>query len=171
VTGRPESTLAAEVAEALIGAGWRPGRRNDVQARAWGLRLASHASPGGRQHTVFPAALDAFARYGGLTVEPDGAADPQGPEEVARSGFTLDPLRALHTVETLTALAARIGAALAPLGEEAGGVGILAIDEQGRVFVLDHAGEWFLGASIDEALGTLVLGRRPARVREDGTWT
>jgi hypothetical protein len=49
-------------------------------------------------------------------------------------------------------------------------VAVLAIDERGRVFALDHTGEWFLGESIETALTTLLLGRLPARVRADGGW-
>lgn len=44
------------------------------------------------------------------------------------------------------------------------------MDEHGPVFALDQAGEWFLGDTIDAALTTLLLGRAPARVRDDGTW-
>jgi hypothetical protein len=59
---------------------------------------------------------------------------------------------------------------LSPLGEEGGGTGILAVDAQGRVFVLDHTGDWFLGADLDEAITGLVLGRQPHRVNRDGGW-
>ncbi|MDR3034316.1 MAG: SUKH-3 domain-containing protein, partial [Kitasatospora sp.] len=54
---------------------------------------------------------------------------------------------------------------LAPLGEELYGQALLAVDEQGRVYSLDHTGEWFLGDSVDRAIGTLVLGRAPHRLR------
>jgi len=46
----------------------------------------------------------------------------------------------------------------------------LLIDEHGRVFVLDHTADWYLGASVDEALTALVAGRMPARLADDGTW-
>lgn len=155
----------AEVAAALTAAGWRPGRRDDDAARDWGLRLAGHTGPSGRRHTVFPALLDALAEFGGVAVEAEGAG-----EDVAPSGFVIDPDRALHTVDVLAALAARTGTPLAPLGEEGDGVAVLAMDERGRVFALDHAGEWYLGESVEAALATLVLGRRPPRVREGGRW-
>ena len=47
---------------------------------------------------------------------------------------------------------------------------MLAVDEQGRVFALDQAGEWFLGETLDEALVNLTIGGPAARVRDDGTW-
>lgn len=162
-------SFPAEVAAALISAGWRPDQRDEDKAREWGLRLAAHASRTGRRHTVSPAALDAYARYGGLT-RPAPAGEDAAGEDLTLNAFVIDPLRVLHTVDSLAALAARIGVPLSPLGEEADGVSLLAIDEQGRVFALDHSGEWLLGESVEEALTTLVLGRRPSRVREDGTW-
>ncbi|MGC4791740.1 SUKH-3 domain-containing protein [Micromonospora sp. DT178] len=40
---------------------------------------------------------------------------------------------------------------------------IFAVDERGRVFALDQAGEWFLGEDIDAALTPCCsAGRRPA---------
>ncbi|MGH3669286.1 MAG: SUKH-3 domain-containing protein [Pseudonocardiaceae bacterium] len=47
----------------------------------------------------------------------------------------------------------------------------LAIDEAGRVFALDHVGEWYLGESIDAALITLITGSQPPRLDDDGTWS
>ena len=58
----------------------------------------------------------------------------------------------------------------AAIGVENGGEGVVVADEHGRVFMLDQAGEWFLGADIDEAMVTLFLGREQRRIRDDGTW-
>jgi hypothetical protein len=63
-----------------------------------------------------------------------------------------------------------IGAALYPLGVEGDHDALLAVDEQGRVFALDHAGEWFLGDTVADALRTLVTGAQPARVHDDGSY-
>ncbi|MEV2241776.1 SUKH-3 domain-containing protein [Micromonospora sp. NPDC049891] len=153
------------VAQTLTAAGWSPDRSDESRGREWGLRIAAHATPGGRQHTVTARAIEAYAEFGGLRVRPQGEG-----EQVAPSDFHLDPFLVRHSVETLAELAEAIGAPLSPLGEEGDGTGILALDQHGRVFVLDHTGDWFLGADLDEALTTLVLGRRPARVRADGTW-
>jgi hypothetical protein len=154
-----------QVARTLTAAGWSPDRLDEGRGREWGLRIAAHATPGGRQHTVTARAIEAYAEFGGLWVRSPGEG-----EQVASSDFHLDPFLVRHSVETLAELAEATGAPLSPLGEEGDGTGILAVDEQGRVFVLDHTGDWFLGADLDEALTTLVLGRRPRRVREDGTW-
>lgn len=41
---------------------------------------------------------------------------------------------------------------------------MLAIDTEGRVYSIDHTGDWFLGQDIDEALATLVTGTQPPRL-------
>jgi len=136
------------------------------QARRWALALASYAAPDGRHHEIVPAALDAFARYGGATGQPDGPG-----EQVAPSGFLIDPTRALYTVSTLAAFSAALGAKVTPLGVEGDGTGLLVIDEESRVFVLDPTAEWYLGDSVGRALDSLLTGRAPARVGQDGRWS
>ncbi|MFI5955606.1 SUKH-3 domain-containing protein [Cryptosporangium sp. NPDC051539] len=154
----------ADVFEVLTAAGWSPGSKDVQRARHWGLTLSAWASPGGHQHTFSPAASAALAEFGGLAVEQSGPG-----VDVARTSFTLDPELALPTWLTLRGLGGALGTGVFPLGLEDGGVSVLAIDSKGRVFALDHTAEWLLGRTIDEALVTLVLGRRPARVRADGS--
>ncbi|MET0495080.1 MAG: SUKH-3 domain-containing protein [Actinoplanes sp.] len=153
------------VTQALVAAGWQPGTRDDEQAKTLALLLAGYATPDGQHHTIVPPAVEAWAEFAGLAVP----AAEEG-EEVAPSAFVLDPLLARYSVATFAALAAAIGASLSPLGEEGGGTGLLAIDEEGRVFLCDHTGEWFLGQRLEEAITALVLGLQPRRVTEEGTW-
>ncbi|MDI2126747.1 SUKH-3 domain-containing protein [Yinghuangia seranimata] len=159
------SRFSTEVVYELGRAGWTVGRKRLAQAEAWAKEIADHVSPDGHRHTVFPAALEAWTEFGGLriAVEGPGAA-------VARRPFSLDPRSGLHLPRTLADVGRSIGTHLCPLGEEDGGAGHLAVDPGGRVFAIDHTGEWFLGGSVDDALTTLILGRAPARVRDDGTW-
>lgn len=111
-------------------------------------------------HTVFPAALEAWAEFGGL------AFDLSGPgRQLARTPFLVDPLCGLHQPRTLADLGRALDTRLAPLGEESYGQALLAIDEEGRVYSLDHTGEWFLGQDIDQAITALVIGAAPERLR------
>ncbi len=82
--------------------------------------------------------------------------------------FELAPDLAGKAGMSLADFAQVIGFPLAPLGVEAGGDGILAIDARGMVFVLDQAGEWFAGENVETALIALIQGTRLARVRDDG---
>lgn len=159
------SRFPTEVVYELGRAGWRVGRKRLDQAEAWAKEVADHISPDGRRHTVFPAALDAWSEFGGLRIAVDGPG-----EAVARRPFTIDPTVALHLTRTLADVGRALGTHLCPLGEEDDGAGYLAIDPSGRVFAIDHTGEWFLGESMDAALITLIQGSAPARVRDDGTW-
>ena len=85
--------------------------------------------------------------------------------------LNLEPVAAAHTADVLAELAEVVGAALFPIGVEAKGDAIVAIDERGRMFALDQGGEWFLGDTLDEALLSLLTGDGPAeRIRDDGTW-
>lgn len=119
----------------------------------------------GQRHIPFPAAEQALARLDGLTCARRGP----GRTHWIRA-FGIDPAAAVHSTAPLADLAAATGARLFPLGSEGDGDTVLAIDERGRVFALDQAGEWFLGDTVDAALATLVTGGPAARVRDDGTW-
>jgi SUKH-3 immunity protein/YwqJ-like deaminase len=65
---------------------------------------------------------------------------------------------------------ATLGVQAFPLGEENTMEGFMVGDELGRVFLLDQAGEWFLGSDIDQALLTLYYGREQPRLRDDRSW-
>ncbi|MDX3536622.1 SUKH-3 domain-containing protein, partial [Streptomyces sp. MB09-01] len=56
------------VDSALRTAGWEPGRWDIKQAEYWADALRDHTTPAGHRHTVFPAAVEAWAEFGGLTV-------------------------------------------------------------------------------------------------------
>ncbi|MEU7950693.1 SUKH-3 domain-containing protein [Micromonospora chalcea] len=152
-----------EVAHALMDGGWQISMFNE--ALAMGAMTETREIAGQHhRHEPFPAAEAA------LTAFPAVLSRRRGPgEQVWISRFTTNPLRAAHSADSLADFGAVIGARLFPLGSERQ-ESILAVDEHGRIFALDQAGEWFLGADIDAALTTLLLGRAPARVRDDGTW-
>ncbi|MEU7186628.1 SUKH-3 domain-containing protein [Streptomyces sp. NPDC045369] len=146
---------------ALQDAGWRTGRWDIQQAEHWADALRAHTSPAGHRHTVFPAAVEAWAEFGGLDITPTGPG-----RHIAPTPFTLDPLHGLHLARTLGDLGRALETDVAPLGQEAGGQAVLAIDTEGRVYSLDHTGDWYLGPHIDQALNTLVLGIRPTRLSQ-----
>lgn len=153
----------AEVAYALVEAGWRPGFGDQL--------LADHsiadviAVPGQQfRHEPFPAARAALTAFPGLV------SGRRGPgEQVWIRRFEINPSLVTHTADSLGDLAGLIGSRLFPIGSE-GGDTILAVDEQGRIFALDQGGEWFIGPDLDTALTNLLLGRAPARISDDGGW-
>ncbi|MFI6443347.1 SUKH-3 domain-containing protein [Kitasatospora sp. NPDC050543] len=153
---RPRPRFPADVAAELKQAGWHPGRWQIQQAEEWADALAGHDVP----HAVFPAAVEAWAEFGGLSFEPSGPG-----RQIAPTPFLLDPLCGLHQPRTLADLGRALDTRLAPLGEEMYGRALLAIDEAGRVYSLDHVGEWYLGAGVDQAVSALLLGTAPVRLR------
>ncbi|HYN97465.1 MAG TPA: SUKH-3 domain-containing protein [Pilimelia sp.] len=153
-----------EVAAVLADGGWAPTDADDALADAEISRVT--AVPGQEHvHVVFPAARRALTDFPGLV------CGRRGPGRVHRTRvFEINPSAAAYTADVLAEFGTVLGARLFPLGAEGRGDAVLAIDELGRVFALDQAGEWFLGATIDEALTTLVIGGPAPRVRDDGTW-
>jgi hypothetical protein len=76
-----------------------------------------------------------------------------------------------QTYSVVEPYAARLGSqVLYPIGKTQGSESVVVGDERGRVFIIDQAGEWFVGHTIDEAMVSFVLGRAKARIRDDGTW-
>ncbi|RIV34621.1 SUKH-3 domain-containing protein [Micromonospora radicis] len=153
----------SEVTYALVAAGWRP-HFGDVVLATSAIREVRAVRGRSHAHADFPAALRTLTAFPSLV----GARLGPG-EQVWISRFDIRPRQVAHTADTLADFAAVLGARLFPIGTE-DQHSIIAVDEHGRIFVLDQAGEWFLGADIDEALVTLLRGHAPARVRHDGTW-
>ena len=116
------------------------------------------------RHEAFPAVFEAYRHTGPIGV---GRRAP-GVDQRSRL-FEIYSVNAAHTADLLHEFGAVIGARLFPLGR-VNNESVLAIDEHGRVFDLDQAGEWFVANSYLEALETLTNGRRTHRVRDDGTW-
>ena len=159
------SRFPAEVEAVLKASGWSEGRQVP-EASAEAIQLVC-AQPGadGSQHVSFPAAEQALAEFGGVFV---GQDEPG--LELRRRPFAFDPTLAAATAATLADLSRLLGVRLFPLGIEGDGDAVLTIDEQGRIFAFDHAGEWFLGPTLDAALIVLITGASPPRVRDDGSW-
>ncbi|MBQ0829492.1 SUKH-3 domain-containing protein [Streptomyces tagetis] len=144
---------------ALRDAGWQPGRWDIKQAEIWADTLREHTSPAGHRHAVFPAAVEAWAEFGGLRLAPTGPG-----RQIAPAALDLDPLHGLHLARTLGDLGRALGTQTCPIGAETDTQALLAIDAEGRVYALDHTGDWYLGADIDQALAALVAGTRPDRL-------
>ncbi|MEU6538250.1 SUKH-3 domain-containing protein [Streptomyces sp. NPDC047000] len=157
--GVPPSRFAVPVDAALRAAGWVPGRWDIQQAESWADTLRGHISPAGHLHAVFPAAVEAWAEFGGLRITPAGPG-----RQVAPVHVHLDPMHGLHLARTLSDLGRALGAEVSPLGAETETHAVLAIDAVGRVYALDHTGDWYLGPDIDHALTVLVSGIAPARL-------
>lgn len=149
-----------EVARTLAGGGWTSA--NETVGDALISRAVELS--GGRLRP-FEAARRIAAEFAGVRCGRRGA----GLRRAVRL-LTVDPTPGAYAVSPLDEFAQVIGVPLFPIGLE-GGDAIVAVDERGRIFVLDQAGEWFVGRSIDEALVSLLAGDGPAaRVRDDGTW-
>lgn len=154
------------LASALLDGGWRPQTPYEINVEMAEPMVEDVNKIKGREfrHREFPAVFEAFGQTGSLVM----ARRAPGLEQRTRF-FQVESEVAAHTADLLHEFGQVIGVRLYPLGR-VGFESVLAIDEQGRVFDLDQAGEWFVADSYVEALETLVLGKRTYRVRDDGTW-
>ncbi|GHJ44929.1 hypothetical protein Cs7R123_22710 [Catellatospora sp. TT07R-123] len=129
---------------------------------------ATAAVPGARHRlTALPFLVEVLLPYAPMTAVLQSASGAQQRLEP----YTLNAWVHQHTADTLGDLAERIGARLFPIGTEEGGYyALLAVDELRRVYAVDHAGAWFLGADLPSALHALNTGAATPRVRADGSW-
>ncbi|MGW0626522.1 SUKH-3 domain-containing protein [Streptomyces sp. NPDC002758] len=157
--GAHQTRFPPPVDTTLRTAGWQPGRWDIKQAEFWADTLREHTSPAGHRHAVFPAAVEAWAEFGGLHITPTGPG-----RQIAPATLHLDPLHGLHLARTLGDLGRALDTEVCPLGEETDTRALLAIDTEGRVYTLDHTGDWYLGPDIDHALAALIAGIEPVRL-------
>jgi hypothetical protein len=153
------SRFPSPVDAALREAGWQPGRWDIQQAEFWADTLRAHTSPTGDRHAVFPAAVEAWAEFGALRITAPGPG-----RQVHPAPLSFNPLAGLHLPRTLTDLGRALGTEVCPLGDEGDASALLAIDTEGRVYSIDHSGDWYLGPGIDQALTTLITGTLPIRL-------
>src|SRR5215472_3904839 len=159
----PES-LSPGVANVLRAAGWSPEQRlARAQLATMVESVRGEVGRNGARVESFPAATEALTEFGGLHVVQDAPG-----RDLRRRAFVIDPTLVAATTETLADLGRRLRTGLFPIGVEGDHDSVLAIDEAGRVFALDHAGVWRLGDSVAPALTTLVTGTQPPRLDEDG---
>ncbi|WP_345743546.1 SUKH-3 domain-containing protein [Streptomyces sp. ODS28] len=152
------------VDDALHAAGWQPGRWDMRQAEHWADTLRGHTTAAGHLHTVLPSAVEVWAEFGALTIEPTGPG-----RHIAPTALRIDPLSGLHSARTLTDLGRALDTEVCPLGtelaaEDGSDAALLAVDRDGRVYGLDHTGDWYLGPDFDSALSALITGTRPQRL-------
>jgi hypothetical protein len=156
--GHPE--LPAELRAVLGMVEYTPAFAADDPVRA--LLLAP--PPADRSPDV-PARRAIAERYEHLSYA--GAASGQA---YRRDGFVISPRTVGDLYPAIAPYAARLGVpVLYPVGRTSAD-GILVGDDRGRIFLIDQAGEWFVGNTIDEAVVSLVLGRALPRLRDDGGW-
>ncbi|GIM95728.1 SUKH-3 domain-containing protein [Paractinoplanes toevensis] len=154
------------LASELLRGSYLPEITPDVRAAMAEFEVERVLPVAGREHRhqAFPAMIDALAQTGSLVIHRHAS----GLEQRSRVVY-LGPEWAKHSADVLHEFGQVIGARLFPIGS-VNNESILAIDERGRVFDLDQAGEWFIADTYLEALETLVVGWRTHRVRDDGTW-
>jgi hypothetical protein len=139
-----DAGLSREAINVLRTAGWDPeSERSDVAE--WIRVLESEFSP-------FPRALEVLTRFGGVDVKLSGPG-----EAWARQSFRFDPTRAEGEGDRFSDFSSMLGVRLYPLGE-VGNEAFLAIAEDGRVYAL-MLDLWLVGASIENAIETMVRGR------------
>lgn len=148
-----------QVAEVLRTAGWSEGRRTDAEAAMAVDIVREQIGRNGERSESFPAATAVLNEFGGIYVIQDGPG-----VDLARRPFAIDPTDVAATTETLADLGKRLHTRLFPIGMEGDHDSILAVDETGKVYAIDHTGTWLLGDTIDAALITLVTGTQPARL-------
>lgn len=151
-----------DVEDALVAAGWLPGRDASARVGPW-LEAFTARAVDGRRHEPFPAAERLLAEFGLLDVEQVGI----GEAEPLRS-FHFLPLDTWIDPWDYARLAHALGRRLFPVAV-VDNTGYLAVDEAGRVFLMAEFDVSFVGADIDAALESLVRGY-PLVPVVDGHW-
>lgn len=146
--------------EALAAAGWHDGRDVKDEALSAVLKTVALVEPvaDGRKWVFFPAAEQALREFHGLRIPAVGPG-----RDVASTGCVIDPVEARNALRPMTLLGESLGVRLFPLGRTDADA-LLAVDEEGRLFSIDHGGRWQLGETVTEGLVALAEGQAPRRV-------
>lgn len=161
-TRAAEDRFPPDVRRVLDDAGWFPGRDVTAAVGQWEIRYADKLSG----LPFFPVVRTALREFGGLAL-------PQyGPGGKIGGGFAsyLHPTGGGVGTEAAQGFAEEYGNAVFPLGNSQDGPAEIVMDEQGRVFFLHWAEDFFVGAGIDNALIALIRGNDGWPEASDRTW-
>lgn len=82
---------------------------------------------------------------------------------MAATGCVVDPTEARSALRPFMLLGESLGSRMFPFGRTDADA-LLAVDEQGRLFSIDHGGRWLLGRTVREGLTALSEGDAPHRI-------
>ena len=160
------SRFQPQVERSLRQAGWVPGRAvEEARLRQW----YALAWQGSRAYvTIFPAALQVIAEFGGLTV----LCDPARPERDCVP-FHIDPLRVAAQEDAASWIYYewKLNDRLFPLGIHCTYLDdTIFVGLRGHVYAQCQVSGVFrlLGASFEQAVASLVLKRPPLRLWDCG---
>lgn len=147
----PEPRFTGRVAEVLTAAGWFPGREIGDAAEDMIARTVAAARAEGYAVTPFPALVAAVHEFGGLTVskKDTGIAFPG-------NDFGIDPSAVARRFDIYADLETYTRTPCFPLGPELDESTTLAMDAEGRVFLLHYTGYYVVGQDIDSALAAFI---------------
>jgi SUKH-3 immunity protein of toxin-antitoxin system len=134
-----------DVRQALDDAGWFPGRDISAAVDQWEMKFADRVAG----MTFFPAARAAMREFGALSIPQAGPTD---------GGYRthIFPTHGGVGIDRAEGFMADYEHAVFPLGNNQDGPTELVMDEQGRVFFLHWAQDFYLGENIDAALISLI---------------
>lgn len=138
----------ADVLAALRESRWQPGRDVSGDVARWMEHARTFPTDSGEPLLLFPAARAALDEFGGLRIEAPG-----------KYPFSFQPADHEPDHELYAGLEEILGKQVFPIGvRHDDGPSELTIDADGRVFASHWSGSYFVGPTLDEAIGTLVRG-------------
>jgi hypothetical protein len=161
-TRAAEDRFPPDVRRVLDEAGWFPGRDISAAVDQWEIRYAETLSG----LPFFPIVRAALCEFGGLVLPQYGRSGKIG------AGFTsyLHPTGGGVGIEAAQVFADEYDNAVFPIGNSQDGPAEIVMDQQGRVFFLHWAEDFFVGAGIDAALIALIRGNDDWAQASDRTW-
>lgn len=138
-----------DVKAILMAAGWRPGRKRDVEV--WRRELAQH------DFSMSAPVSQFLEEFGGIAIGLRGSG-----VRTAREPFAIDPMLGAWLGEFIRGFESETIGPLCPVGEVgAGGEGTLVAAEDGEILILAEDGDGEVIAAIGygyDALANLIVG-------------
>lgn len=146
------SRFAGLAGEVLRAAGWFEGRDIGPEAEEMAARTVAAAREANEKLEAFPVVLAALHEFGGLTVSAQRAGI-----SFPGNDMRIDPTGIARNFGRYAELAEITRTPCFPFAVDLTEPGTIALDAEGRVFLLHHATGFYLaGQTVDEGLTALI---------------